>query len=48
MGNTKSDINWDRIKFLLKIGIMGAIVIFIGDLIMGWGLKDMDKIGIES
>ena len=35
------NINWDKIRLLLKIGIVGAIIIFVGDLLMGWGIKDM-------
>ncbi len=42
------DINWDKVSFLLKIGIVGAIVILVGDLLMGWGVKDMSLSGIEQ
>ena len=44
----KNNINWYRIALFLKIGIIGAVVILAGDLLMGWGLKDMSKTGIES
>lgn len=48
MESVKKDINWNKIKLFLKIGIIGAVVILTGDLIMGWGLKDITKTGIES
>jgi uncharacterized membrane protein YhdT len=41
------NINWDKIRLLLKIGIVGAIIIFVGDLLMGWGIKDMSFSGLE-
>lgn len=37
-----------KTALLLKIGIIGAIVILAGDLLMGWGLRDVSKIGIEG
>ena len=43
----KKEYNWNHIALRLKIGIVGAIIILIGDLLMGWGLKDVSKSGIE-
>ena len=47
MEHTNSSINWDQITRFLKIGILGAVIILAGDLLMGWGLKDMGKTGME-
>jgi hypothetical protein len=41
-------INWNKVKLLLKTGIVGAIIILIGDFLMGWGVKDMSLSGIEQ
>lgn len=48
MENVKSDIDRKKTALLLKIGIAGAVIILAGDLLMGWGLKAMDKTGIEG
>lgn len=48
MENMKRSIDRDRISLLLKIGIFGAVVILAGDLLMGWGLRDTGKTGIEG
>ena len=37
-----------RIALLLKIGILGALVILAGDLLMGWGLRDNSLTGVEG
>ena len=47
MEENKRKINWNQIAFMLKIGIIGAVIILAGDLLMGWGLKDIDQTGIE-
>ena len=38
----------NRIALLLKIGILGALVILLGDLLMGWGLRDSSLPGIKG
>ena len=48
MEDVKNSINWHKTALFLKIGIIGAVVILAGDLLMGWGLKDMSKTGIEG
>ena len=48
MENRRKDIDWNKTALFLKIGILGAVVILAGDLLMGWGLKDMSKPGIEG
>ena len=35
-----SDLDWDRIRHLLKIGIFASILVLIGDMLMGWGSAD--------
>ena len=37
-----------KIALYLKIGIIGALVILSGDMIMGWGIKDTSIGGIEG
>lgn len=37
-----------KIKRLLGIGILGACVILMGDLLMGWGVKDESLTGIAA
>jgi len=44
----KEDINWDRVTLLLKIGIVGAFINLAGDLLAGWGVRDMNLTGIEG
>ncbi len=46
--NFKTSINWNKIRLFLKIGILGATFILVGDFLMGWGVKDMSLNGIES
>ena len=38
----------NRIALLFKIGILGALVILLGDLLMGWGLRDSSLPGIKG
>lgn len=44
----KESIDWERIRFLIKIGIIGAVLNLAGDLIAGWGVRDMRLGGIEG
>ena len=41
-----SSIEKKKIALYLKIGIIGALVILAGDMIMGWGIKDTSIGGI--
>ena len=43
----KEEIDWSRVSLLMKIGITGAIIILAGDLLMGWGVRDVSLSGIE-
>ena len=33
-------IDWIRIKRLMVIGLIGAILILVGDFLAGWGIRD--------
>ena len=44
----KEDINWDRVSFFLKIGIIGAFMNLAGDLLAGWSVRDTSLKGIEG
>ena len=43
-----ADVNWTRMRLFLKIGIVGAVSVLIGDFIMGWGVRDTGVGIIES
>lgn len=42
------EMNRKKMELFLKIGIIGAVVIFIGDVLMGWGVKDRNLTGMEA
>ena len=44
----KKNQSRDRLALLLKIGIIGAVMILAGDLLIGWGVKDESKTGLEG
>jgi hypothetical protein len=44
----EKSIDWKRSRLFLKIGLMGAFIILIGDFLMGWGVRDMSVSGIEG
>ena len=48
MENMKKGINYTKIALLLKIGVLGAFVILAGDMLMGCGVKDLSKAGLEA
>lgn len=33
-------LDWQRIMHLLKIGIIAALIVLTGDMILGWGISD--------
>ncbi len=37
MMDSKSDIDWVRIRHLLKLGIIAACMVFVADMVIGWG-----------
>ena len=44
----QENINWSKISSLMKIGLLGAFIILIGDFLIGWGVKDLSLPGIEG
>ncbi len=44
----KEDIDWDKVSLFLKIGLIGAFIILVGDFLMGWGVRDESLSGIEG
>ncbi len=43
-----SSLDWKRIRKLLKIGIFAALMVLVGDMLLGWGVTDESKNGIEQ
>lgn len=41
-----SELDWKRIKKLFSIGLFGALLTLIGDMILGWGVEDETLTGI--
>ena len=44
----RNSIPWKKIARLLQIGILGAVIILAGDLLMGWGVKDLSQSGLAA
>ncbi|NLL92137.1 MAG: hypothetical protein GX222_06965 [Ruminococcaceae bacterium] len=44
----EEDIDWGKVSLFLKIGLIGALIILIGDFLMGWGVRDESLGGIEG
>ena len=42
-----SKLDWDRIKKLLTIGLMASCLVFVGDMLLGYGTSDKGLSGIE-
>ena len=38
----------NRVSLLIKIGLIGAFIILAGDLLMGWGVRDVSLSGLEG
>ncbi len=43
-----SEYDRDRVRHLLKIGIFSAILVLIGDMLLGWGTTDGSLSGMEQ
>ena len=39
-------LDWPRIQHLFRLGLFGAFLTLIGDLILGWGVQDETLTGI--
>ncbi len=40
--------DWPRIRHLLKLGIAAALMVLVGDMLLGWGMHDASKGGMEG
>ena len=41
-------MDWPRIRHLMKLGIFAALMVLAGDMLLGWGLHDASKPGMEG
>ena len=42
------ELDWPRIAHLMKIGIDAALMVLAGDMLLGWGMHDAAKQGLEG
>ena len=42
------ELDWPRIAHLMKIGIAAALMVLVGDMLLGWGMHDAAKGGMEG
>ena len=40
-----NELDWERIEHLFRIGFFGALLSFIGDMMLGWGVEDESLAG---
>lgn len=40
-------LDWPRIRKLLRMGFIASCIVFVGDMLLGWGSADQSKSGIE-
>lgn len=40
-------LDWPRIRKLFSIGLFGALLTLVGDMILGWGVEDETLTGIS-
>ena len=43
-----SELDWDRITHLFKLGIIAALMVLAGDMILGWGVTDETLNGMDK
>ena len=43
-----NNLDWKRIRHLFKIGIFAAFMVLVGDMLLGWGVHDASKAGMEG
>lgn len=41
-------LDWKRIRHLMQLGILGALFTLVGDMLLGWGIHDAAKTGLEG
>lgn len=39
-------LDWPRIAHLFRVGLVGALLSFVGDMILGWGVEDETLTGL--
>ena len=39
-------LDWPRIRHLFRLGLFGALFTLIGDMILGWGIEDVNLTGL--
>jgi len=44
----KNDLDWNRIRKLLRIGLFAGVMVLIGDMLLGWGVSDLALTGLEG
>ena len=42
------ELDWPRIAHLMKLGIVAALMVLVGDMLLGWGMHDAAKSGMEG
>ena len=45
---TNTAIDWPRVRHLMKLGICGALMTLVGDMLLGWGVHDPAASGIVA
>ena len=40
-------LDWNRIEKLMRIGIFAACMVLVGDVLIGYGMHDSSKTGME-
>lgn len=41
-------LDWPRIRHLMKLGMIAALMVLAGDMLLGWGVHDASKSGMEG
>ncbi len=41
-------LDWKRIRKLLLIGLLAGCIVMVGDMLLGWGVHDPEKTGLEG
>lgn len=44
----ENNLDWKRIRHLFKIGILAGVMVLIGDMLLGYGVKDESISGLEG
>lgn len=43
-----NELDWTRIEKLLKIGLLAGVMVLIGDMLLGWGMRDPELTGLKG